>query len=74
MISLGWTFFPIYNDNVFNENIGVDKDRIARGKKSKSKFRFISQIHYKYLLIIIEENILIYRLFFIFFIFMKINK
>jgi len=40
MISLGWTFFPIYNDNQINENIGVDKERISRGKKSKSKFRY----------------------------------
>jgi len=54
MISLGWTFFPIYNDNSFNENIGVDKDRIARGKKTKTKFRFV--VNYNLLLYIYKKK------------------
>jgi len=76
MISLGWSYFPIYNDNSFNENIGVDKDRISRGKKTKSKFRFIfnSLIIYFFdqfqkLLNILIKLILKYLFIFIFYIY-----
>jgi len=38
MISLGWTFFPIYNDNQIKKKMGLKKKKKRKRKKRKIKF------------------------------------